>query len=122
MKFAMLLFAIMVVLQPVGQILEKKGMGQIGSIGGFSHLFNPSTLWRIATNPYVIAGVILSAIGLFLWLGVLSSMNVSYIYPFGAISYIILAFLAYIILGEPISTTKWFGIATIVIGAFLLNQ
>lgn len=35
MKFAYLLFAIIVILQPIGQILEKKGMGQIGEIGGF---------------------------------------------------------------------------------------
>jgi len=122
MKFALFLFAIMVILQPVAQILEKKGMSQVGKIEGFNSLLSWSTMIKIITNPYVICGVILSALGLFLWLAVLSNMNISYIYPFGSISYIILAILAFLLLGEPISTVRWLGIITIVIGAFLLNQ
>lgn len=122
MKFAMLLFAIVVLLQPIGQILEKKGMTQVGKIEGFGQLLKPETLLKILSNPYVIAGIMCSALGLVLWLVVLSSQNVSYIYPFGAISYIALALMASIVLGETISPTHWLGIATIVIGAFLLNQ
>lgn len=122
MKFALLLFAITVMIQPISQILQKKGMGQIGQIGGFGQLFNLTVLQKIVTNPYIIAGVFCSGVAYLLWLAVLSSVNVSYIYPLGAIAYIVLAFLAYLLLGETISTVKWFGIATIIIGVFLLNQ
>ena len=121
MKFALLLFGVVVLLQSVGQVLEKKGMGQVGQIGGLSQLFSVASILKIITNPYVITGVLCSAVGLFLWLGVLSSMNVSYIYPLGAVSYIVLAFLAYAVLGEPVSILRWVGIVTIVGGAFLMN-
>lgn len=122
MKFGLVLFAITLLLQPVGQILEKKGMAQIGQITSISSLVNLHTIWKLATNPYVVAGVLCSAAGLFLWLGALSSMKVSYLYPLGGVSYIVLAVLAHLILKEPITLTNWAGIGVIVIGAFLLNK
>jgi len=121
MKFAMLLFAIMVILQPVGQILEKKGMNQIGAITGISSLFNVSTLTKIITNPWVVLGVFCSALGLILWLAVLSNMKVSYIYPLGSISYIVVAVLAMIFLGESMTWIRMGGICLIVSGCFLIN-
>ena len=122
MKFALILFVIVVALQSTGQILERKGMMQIGQLGNMHMLFSLDNILRIATNPYVILGVACSAVGLFLWLGVLSNVNVSYIYPFGAISYILLAFMASMILGETITLTRWVGIFVIVIGAVLINR
>lgn len=121
MKFGLLLFAITVFLQPISQVLERKGMLQIGNISSLGQLLNIRTFVSVITNPYIMTGITLSIIGLILWLGVLSSMKVSYIYPFSAISYIILTILAYIILGENIGMTKWIGMVTIVIGAFILN-
>jgi len=121
-KFAFILFAITLLLQPIGQILEKKGMVQIGAIQGISSLFNPATLFRIITNPWVLLGVLCSVCGLILWLAVLSNLKVSYIYPLGSISYIVVVILAVVFLGESITWLRMGGVCLIVAGCFLLNS
>jgi drug/metabolite transporter (DMT)-like permease len=115
-------FALTVILHPIGQILEKAGMNQIGGITSFKHLFSLETVIKLATNPSIIGGVGLSALGLFFWLGALSTMKVSYLFPFGSMSYILLAVLAYFWLREAITPINWAGIVTIVVGCYLINQ
>jgi len=121
MRFAYLLFALTVILQPIGQILERKGMAQVGAITSIQQLLCTKTIWSIITNPYVLGGIGCSVIGLFLWLAALSNFKVSYLYPLGAISYIVLALLAWRFLGEGVTAIRWAGIFLIVAGAFLLN-
>jgi uncharacterized membrane protein len=112
-----ILFALVVILQPVAQILEKYGMSQIGRIESV----NLSLVPKLLFNPFVVGGVALSFVGLAIWLVLLSRANVSYLYPFGAVSYIILAILANRLLGEPLGFTQGLGIGVIVVGAILLN-
>ena len=111
------LFAIVVVLQAVAQILERFGMKQIGSVT----FLNGAAILDIITNPFVVSGVLLSASGLLLWLAVLSRLNVSFIYPFGAVAYILVALMAFFFLNESITVMKWVGICVIIIGCVLLN-
>lgn len=122
MEFGLALFVVCVVLQPVVQILEKQGMKQVGEITSLEQLFNPHTLLRVITNPYIVCGVVLAVVLLVLWLGVLSTLNVSYVYPFGSMAYIILALLAVVFLKEPIMATHWVGMVVIACGCYLINQ
>jgi len=122
MSFSLTLFVFVVLLQAFGQILEKYGMTQVGKITSIGQLLNIHTILQIITNPYVVCGVALSATGLLLWLGILSNVKISYIYPFGAISYILLAVLAHFILKEGISLTHWIGICVIIFGCYLINK
>ncbi len=122
MKFGLILFIICVILQPVAQVLEKHGMKQVGQITSLEQLFSLHTLWRVISNPYVVSGVILAAVILILWLGALSTLDASYIYPFGSVAYIILAFLAVVFLKEDITASHWAGIAVIVLGCYLINR
>lgn len=122
MNFSLILFSFWVVLLPIALLLEKYGMSQVGHINSVGQLFNFHTIFRIVTNPYVVGGVAVSALSLLLWLGVLSNLKVSYIYPFTAVSYIILAVLAYFVLKENITSIHWVGICVIVLGCYLLNK
>lgn len=115
-------FSLVIIFHPIGQILEKVGMNQLPAITSIGQLFQPSVLIKIVTNPYIIGGVTISVLGLFFWLGALSTLKVSYLYPFGAISYIILAILARVVLNEVVTPINWVGIMIIVAGAYLLNQ
>lgn len=119
MKFGLILFAITVILYPASQILWKIGMGQVGSINSAGQLVY--TLFRIASNPYIIAGTILAIVNMVLWLGAISTLNISYLYPFGSISYLALTALAYFLLKEDITLYQWIGICIIVTGCFLIN-
>ena len=121
MRFAYFIFALTLIIQPIGQILERKGMATIGTIDGFSQLFSPKTLVTIVTNPYIIAGVGCSVTGLLLWLGVLSHFKVSYIYPLGSLSYIVVTVLAITFLQESMTWTRMGGVCLVIAGCFLIN-
>jgi len=121
MKFGLILFAITVILYPTSQILWKTGMGQVGSINNIAQLFHLNTLFRVATNPYIIGSTALAVVNMALWLGAMSTMNISYLYPFLSLSFIVLSIMAYFILKEPISFVNWVGVCVIVAGCFLIN-
>ena len=120
--FALFLVTICIFGGALGQIALKKGMNDIQEISSFEELFNPGTLKDIITNPFVIGGVILYAILAFLWLGALSSLNVSYMYPLLSLAYIVTAVFAFFLLEEKIEYTRWIGIICIVIGCFFVTQ
>ena len=122
MKFGLILFIVCVVLQPVVQVLEKHGMKQVGQITNLEQLFSLHTLWRVISNPYIVSGAILAVVILILWLGALSTLDASYIYPFGSVAYILLAFLAVVFLKEDITASHWAGIVVIVLGCYLINR
>ena len=121
MKYVVIFFIICIILQPIAQILEKKGMAQVGKLESFGDIFKVSTLISIATNPYIIAGVFLAVISLLFWLATLSNWEVSRLYPLGSISYVLVLALAVLFLGESITVIKGLGVATIAIGVVLLN-
>ncbi len=119
--FALVLVFIVVVLTPVGQVILKIGMNQIGAIEGIKQLFSPGTLLALATNPYIIGGLVLAAFNFILWMGAMSQLNISHMYPIVGISYVILALIALVFLGEHISLLRWVGILVIVAGVFIVN-
>ena len=120
--FALTLVLICIVLGAVGQIVMKSGMSQVGEIGGVGQLFNFGTLFHIFTNPFVLTGILLYGMSLVLWLGAMSTLNVSYMYPMLSLSYIIAAALAFIFLKENITLLRGAGIIVVVIGCFLISR
>jgi drug/metabolite transporter (DMT)-like permease len=118
--FAYILVAICIVFGAVGQILMKHGMTLVGNIQSGSKLFSISTVTQIGTNPFVIGGLFLYAMAFFLWLGALSNLDVSKMYPLLSIGYIVTAILSFSFLGEHISLLRIGGILVIMIGCFML--
>jgi len=118
--FALGLVAICIVFGAVGQIMMKGGMTQVGEIGGIGKLFGLNTILRIFTNPYVLGGLLLYAVAAFLWLGALSTLNVSFMYPLLSLGYVLAAILGLIFLGEDITLLRWGGIIVVVIGCFMI--
>lgn len=110
-------FTLYILLQPIGQMLQKMGLNQVGIID----FAKPMTLIKALSNPLVIAGAGLMVCGLVLWLMLLSKFNLSYIQPIGAVIYIVIAILSYFILHEAMTVTKVIGIVIIAIGVFLIN-
>ena len=118
--FALSLVAICIVFGAVGQILMKTGVSQIGQIGNLGKLINPSTVFSIFTNVYVIGGLLLYAMAFFLWLGALSTLDVSLMYPLLSLSYVVTAILGLIFLKEDITLLRWVGVMVVVAGCFMI--
>jgi len=118
--FALILVAICIFGAAIGQILMKSGMNQVGEIRNMGQLFTLDTLVRMFTNPRIIAGILCYGIALILWLGAMSTLNASFIYPLMSLAYVLTAIFAMIYLKESITIMHWIGIACVVVGCFLI--
>ncbi len=105
----------------VGQILLKKGMGGMGpltlSLGKLGEL-----LWRMGTNPYVIAGLAIYVTGTVFWLVALSRVDLSYAYPFASLSYVVMLVAAWLLFKEDLSLMRLAGTAVVIFGVLLISR
>jgi drug/metabolite transporter (DMT)-like permease len=104
----------------VGQFLLKVGVNRIGGIA-FKRAELVATMWKVATQPYIVVGLVLFVLSMVIWLAVLSKMELSRAYPMVSISYVLVALMARFFLGEPLSWTRLTGIAVILVGVVLVN-
>jgi drug/metabolite transporter (DMT)-like permease len=109
------------VLGVAGQLLLKQGMTQMGALQ-LSFAAVPSILWRMATSPYVIGGLMVYVSGTFFWLIVLNRVQLSYAYPFASLSYVLITLSAWILLQEDIRPLRWIGMLVICAGVFLVSR
>jgi drug/metabolite transporter (DMT)-like permease len=120
--FAIGLVLICVLLGALGQISMKAGMRQVGQINGFSELIDSRTIMGIAGNAYVMSGLFLYFVSAFLWLGALSTLDVSLMYPMLSLAYVVTAVFAAIYLGEILTFSRWAGILLVVMGCILIMR
>ena len=109
---AVLLIAIM--LGAAGQICLKFGLGKLDSQVPFVVV---TAMFR---NWHVLVGFVAYGVSSLLYLFVLSRLDVSYAYPFVAINYVFVTFLAWLILKETVPTLRLVGLAIICTGVLVL--
>ncbi|MGH9716249.1 MAG: EamA family transporter [Candidatus Acidiferrales bacterium] len=117
-----ILILLMVVLNPVSNILLKKGMDQVGPmvswapsrlVAFFVHAFSTGTIWL----------AICCLMGFFLsYLLVLTWADYTFVQPSAALSNGLTAVLALLILHEYISPIRWVGILLICGGVFVVGR
>ena len=120
--FALTLVLICVFAGASAQICFKHGMSNIEEINSFDGLLNLKTILSIATNNYIIIGMFLYGTAFILWLGALSTLDVSYMYPLLSLGYVLTAIFAYTFLHENIGLYHWCGILLIVGGVILIMR
>ena len=107
-----------VVINVVGQIFIKKGINSITSLNFSGNLL--FTYINIFSSPYVMIGLSTYFISVLLWLYVLSIVDLSYAFPFLALSYIMVIVGSWVFLGESISAIRLIGVLVICIGVFVV--
>ena len=120
--FAFGLLIICIVFGALGQISMKSGMNQMDKIEGIKELFSLGTVAGIMKNQYVMLGLLLYSLSAFLWLGALSTLDVSFMYPLLSLAYVVTAGMAYLYLGESISLFRWAGIFMVIVGCMLITK
>ena len=118
--FGLFLIFLVVFMSSFGQLAMKQGMIEVGRIGDLGSLLQPAMLFKILTNKYVFAGIFLHAVAVIFWLGALSTLDVSYVYPLASLGYIITAVFAYVFLNEEIVFLRASGILLVVLGSYLI--
>lgn len=121
MNTAIVYILISVLAGGVGQVILKKGMGAMGPLTlSFGQL--GSILWRMATNPYVVIGLGIYAMGTILWLTALSRIELSYAYPFASLGYVIMLIASWQLFHENISLMRLVGCGVVVLGVILISK
>ena len=115
--FYILLSVFIVVL---GQLLIKKGLNRLGIVSFSSNVIR--TYLRIFLSPYVISGIVTYILSMFLWLYSLTKVDLSFAYPFLALSYTLILVFSRIFLHERISPLRIIGVFVICLGVLVVSR
>jgi len=107
----------------LSQTLMKRGLSQGGPIMVASVEQFIALILRILTTPVLLLGYILSFLTGFIWLAVLSRMNLSYAVPMMTATYFVLLLItSTLVLREVVTPVHWAGTLLIIAGMFLIAR
>lgn len=110
----------MVFTATIANICLKLGMNILGKIE-FGRIW--TDLPKIVLNPYILFGIVALSISAFLWLQLLSELDLSYAYPIlVSLTICSTTLVSWIILNEKISFLRLLGIAVVCIGIFIVSK
>lgn len=113
--------SLLVVLQVLGNISIGYGIKQIGEVT----TFDPITLLMfgvsVLTNDWVVFGILAEITALIVYLAVLSRLDLSYVLPMTASSYLLATLCAWLLLGEQVSATRWAGTFLVTMGVLFVG-
>jgi drug/metabolite transporter (DMT)-like permease len=102
-----------------GQLLLKIGMTQLGVLE-LSLAALPNLIWRVITSPQVIIGLAIYLGGVFFWLLALNRAELSFVYPFASLSYVLITIVSWGILHEHVSPQRWLAMLIICLGVIMV--
>lgn len=114
-----ILILLSVLLNCAAQLLIRKGMlieGEVGMQNMLSHVGS------MITNVWLWGAMLCYALSIFLWMSVLSKVEVSYAYPFLSVGYVVSAVAGYALFNENLSPVRIAGIIVICIGVILISR
>jgi uncharacterized membrane protein len=117
-----ILVLIAAIIGGTGHVFLAKGMKTVGDLTEAPTARLGGMVARALSNGWLLLGVALQATFFTLYLTLLSRAEVSQVLPMTAIDYIVVALLAYAVLGEAVTAARWMGIALIVAGVFLVTR
>ena len=117
-----LLLALTIVLGAVGDLLLSTGMKQIGRVELGPAAAMGGVFVRIITNAEIWLGIATLLLLFGCSLVLLSRIDYSYAQPATAVGYALVALLAYSVLGEVVTVSRWTGIGCICVGVALVGR
>jgi uncharacterized membrane protein len=115
---AIIIIIIGVIFAALGQVSWKLGMNQAGPLT----TFNFATLSTVLLNPYVLLGFVMYGLSTVFWLIALSKKDLSFVYPFISLTYILVLILSSLVLKEGIGANKLIGTSIIIIGLIIISR
>ena len=117
-----LIFALGIIMGSVGGILMKIGARQLGhveinSLAGMFHF-----LFRLFTNVPSLIGVFLYFSAAMAWSFLLTKLDLSFVQPILALTYVLTPILAIFLLGEHVTPLRWTGVLVIIAGVYIVAR
>jgi drug/metabolite transporter (DMT)-like permease len=115
-----LLFFVIVVAGTGGELCVSRAMKSIGEVDDFRPKAILGVILRAIRVGWMWAGVSLMALAFFSLLGALSFLNVSFVVPVTALSYVAGALGALFFLRERVTSRRWLGVFLVSLGVTLV--
>ena len=100
----------------LGQVFWKLGMNAVGAIDNFSI----SGIVSMFLHPLVFLGLLMYGLSTIFWLIALSQKDLSYVYPFIALTFIIVLLLSKFLLHENVGIYRIVGTLIIIAGLIIV--
>lgn len=117
-----ILLSIALIISVVAQTLLKTGVKEIGVIETLSFESVIPLVITFVSTWQIVVGLLMYVGGMFLWLVLLSRLDLSFLYPIGALQYILVFVFSYSFLGENITIGRVVGLIFILIGIFIIQK
>jgi uncharacterized membrane protein len=117
-----LFIALIMVLSPLGNASLREGMDRIGAPPHWTSRALAFFFWRTFHSGAVWVGISLLTLFFICYMLVLSWADFSYVQPASAGSYVVVALLGSMALGEHVPVERWMGIGLICVGAVLVGR
>jgi drug/metabolite transporter (DMT)-like permease len=121
LNLAILYILISVFTGAIGQVMLKKGMTYMGPVTLTLNQL-PMVLWSMATNLWVVFGLLIYVAGTVFWLSALSRVDLSYAYPFASLSYVVMLAASWLLFHENITVMRLLGTLVVALGVFLISR
>lgn len=117
-----LLFFIGIMMGALGGVLLKMGVSNIGStqVGSVAQGFQ--FVISMFTNLQVLTGMALYFLSVVIWAYLLTKLDISFVQPILALTYVVTPILAIFMLHEQVPPNRWLGIAVIIIGVYIVAR
>ena len=110
-----------VLLTVAGQLLVKRGMLQVGSSPEQLSLL-PQFVMRALTNRWVMFGFGCAAFAAAAWIVTISRAQLSFAYPFIALTIVLVLALSGLIFDEAVPAQRWIGVAVVCLGLVIASR
>jgi bacterial/archaeal transporter family protein len=117
-----LLLILLVTTQVLGDIWLSQGMKIFGEVTSFAPDYLIELIGYLFLSPWIWLGVATLTFSMVLYLIAISRLDVSYVLPIHASSYVLNAFMAWLLLHEQVSVTRWFATAIVGLGVFVVSS
>lgn len=117
-----LFIGLIIVLNPLGNALLREGMNHMGAPSRWTYHALALFFWQAFQSGTVWLGMSFLLLFLICYMSVLSWADYSYVLPASATSYLVVAFLGSVVLGEHVPFQRWMGIVLICAGAVLVGR
>jgi len=114
------LFTLIVVSGTGGELCVSRAMKHVGEVHDFRPRAIVAVILRALRVGWMWAGVSMMALAFFSLLGALSFLNVSFVVPVTALSYVAGALGARFFLRERVSSRRWVGVFLVSLGVTLV--
>jgi multidrug transporter EmrE-like cation transporter len=121
MKLAYALVTTTILCGVYGQMILKWQAGRAGELPGAAGS-GLSYLLKLLVNPWVLTSLAAAVVALFAWMGALSRLDLSRVYPFVSASFVLVLICSAIFFDEALTTPKVVGALLIVVGLIVGSQ